>query len=86
MVTNLKQKSQDVKRHRRTRYKRACKPIMKKFNCTAMQVAGVVEQLYGENIALRDKVEKLNYDLRKLREEIELMKQVKAEESAKKHK
>lgn len=51
-MTTMKHKSADAKRKRRNRYKDACKPIMQRFGCTAMQVAELVVKTVRDNDSL----------------------------------
>lgn len=57
-MTQMKHKSIDAKRNRRQRYKDACKPIMARFGCTSMQVAGHVNEVLRENASLKAKLER----------------------------
>lgn len=58
-MTSMKHKSVDARRHRRSRLKRAVKPIMERFGCTQMQVADHVAGVIFQNDALRQKIEQL---------------------------
>ena len=76
-MTEMKHKSPDARKFRRTRHKRALQPIIEKYGCTQMQVAGVVDGIVSEN-------HKLRYELKQKAEEIvELQRRLAIAESKK---
>lgn len=73
--------SVDKKRMHRTRLKRACKPLLERFNCTQAELAGCVESLISRADAADRKVEQLKEELsnkedriKALKEELEMVK------------
>lgn len=58
-MANMSQKTTDQKRHRRTRLKRAMQPLLQRFGCTQMQVAGYVDGMLRTNEQQKAKIEEL---------------------------
>lgn len=80
-MTNMRQKTTEQKRHRRTRLKRAMAPLLKKFNCTQMELAGHCDamvrhsaELLQTNNILKEEREFLKERIKQLEEKIEDMK------------
>jgi hypothetical protein len=71
-MVNMSQKTTDQKRHRRTRLKRAMLPLLKRFGCTQMQIAGYVDGMLRENESLKSKVERLEQQLKEAQETIKV--------------
>ncbi len=63
-MTQMIHKNIDQRKHRRTRMKRALKPILELFGCTQMEAAGYIERELRRNNELAgklaDEMEKVN--------------------------
>jgi chromosome segregation ATPase len=66
-VTNLKQKSTDARRHRRTRLKRAMLPIIELLGCTQMGAADAVKGVFAQNNYLMDEIKRKDTMLSEMR-------------------
>lgn len=76
-MTSMKHKSADAKRARRTRYKRAIEPVKQMFNCTSMEVSGLVQHAIRENEQLKDLLKTREHQLREyIKEKADLQKQI----------
>ena len=71
-MVNMSQKTTDQKRHRRTRLKRAMEPLLKRFGCTQMQVAGCVDGMLKDNERMKAKIELLEKEIEQLKETIKV--------------
>lgn len=69
-MVNMSQKTTDQKRFRRTRLKRAMKPLLEMFGCTQMEAAGNVERMLKENEQMKLKIKELEV-LVKIQQETE---------------
>lgn len=69
-MTVMKHKSVDARRTRRTRLKRAMKPVMELFGCTQMEVSGLVESTYRDNERLKQEVANLTAKVTELKAEL----------------
>ncbi len=67
-MVNMSQKTTEQKRHRRTRLKRAMEPLLKRFACTQMEVAGCVDRMLRENEQMAAKIKDLEQVVEILRE------------------
>lgn len=65
-MVNMSAKTTDQKRHRRTRLKRAMLPLLERFGCTQMQVAGYVDGMLRTNEQQKAKIEGLENTIKQL--------------------
>jgi len=69
-MTKMANKSVDARRHRRTRFKRALKPIMEMFGCTQMECADRIRNVLRDNASMADELTKLQEAHKQRGEEI----------------
>jgi hypothetical protein len=69
-MANMIHKSVEAKRARRGRYVAAIKPIKEIFNCTAMQAAGHVQEVFRTNAQLAAKLSEEKELVKSLKDKI----------------